>query len=153
GASGPVVGAASPDPRLRGRRAISILDRDAGRTSHPAQRAATGTPLRGAGPRAARRRRRVVAASGGRPRAARPLGRGPGGGRRAGRYGLARYRGLGERGAQETLAPVRPSGDAVISREDVEHVARLARLHLSDDELTRIQAQLSGILGYIDKLR
>jgi aspartyl-tRNA(Asn)/glutamyl-tRNA(Gln) amidotransferase subunit C len=41
----------------------------------------------------------------------------------------------------------------VISREDVEHVARLARLHLSDDELTRIQAQLTGILGYIDKLR
>ena len=41
----------------------------------------------------------------------------------------------------------------MISREDVEHVARLARLHLSDDELTRIQAQLSGILGYIDKLR
>jgi aspartyl-tRNA(Asn)/glutamyl-tRNA(Gln) amidotransferase subunit C len=41
----------------------------------------------------------------------------------------------------------------VISREDVEHVARLARLHLSDEERARIQDQLSGILGYIDKLR
>jgi aspartyl-tRNA(Asn)/glutamyl-tRNA(Gln) amidotransferase subunit C len=41
----------------------------------------------------------------------------------------------------------------VISREDVEHVARLARLHLSDEERARMQDQLSGILAYIDKLR
>jgi aspartyl-tRNA(Asn)/glutamyl-tRNA(Gln) amidotransferase subunit C len=40
----------------------------------------------------------------------------------------------------------------VITRADVEHVARLARLALTPDELERMQAQLSGILEYIDKL-
>jgi aspartyl-tRNA(Asn)/glutamyl-tRNA(Gln) amidotransferase subunit C len=35
---------------------------------------------------------------------------------------------------------------AGISREDVLHVARLARLELSDDEVTRFQEQLSAIL-------
>jgi aspartyl-tRNA(Asn)/glutamyl-tRNA(Gln) amidotransferase subunit C len=41
----------------------------------------------------------------------------------------------------------------VISREDVEHVARLARLALSEAEAERMRDQLSGILAYIDKLR
>jgi aspartyl-tRNA(Asn)/glutamyl-tRNA(Gln) amidotransferase subunit C len=41
----------------------------------------------------------------------------------------------------------------VISREDVEHVARLARLALSDAEIERMREQLSGILAYIDTLR
>jgi len=41
----------------------------------------------------------------------------------------------------------------VISRQDVEHVARLARLALSDADLERMREQLNGILGYIDKLR
>jgi aspartyl-tRNA(Asn)/glutamyl-tRNA(Gln) amidotransferase subunit C len=41
----------------------------------------------------------------------------------------------------------------VISRADVEHVARLARLALDDAELERMRAQLSGILAYIDTLR
>jgi aspartyl-tRNA(Asn)/glutamyl-tRNA(Gln) amidotransferase subunit C len=41
----------------------------------------------------------------------------------------------------------------VIRREDVEHVARLTRLHLTPDETERMQAQLSGILAYIDTLR
>ena len=41
----------------------------------------------------------------------------------------------------------------MISREDVEHVARLARLELNDDELERMREQLNAILGYIDKLR
>ena len=40
-----------------------------------------------------------------------------------------------------------------ISREDVQHVARLARLELSADDLVRMQAELSNILAYIDKLR
>lgn len=40
-----------------------------------------------------------------------------------------------------------------ISREDVQHVARLARLELSEPELVRMQAELSNILAYIDKLR
>jgi aspartyl-tRNA(Asn)/glutamyl-tRNA(Gln) amidotransferase subunit C len=41
----------------------------------------------------------------------------------------------------------------VISREDVEHVARLSRLALSDAEVERMREQLSGILAYIDTLR
>lgn len=41
----------------------------------------------------------------------------------------------------------------MISREDVEHVARLSRLALSDTEIERMREQLSGILAYIDKLR
>ncbi|HXD98016.1 MAG TPA: Asp-tRNA(Asn)/Glu-tRNA(Gln) amidotransferase subunit GatC [Candidatus Acidoferrum sp.] len=41
----------------------------------------------------------------------------------------------------------------MISREDVEHVARLARLALSEAEVERMREQLSGILAYIDTLR
>jgi aspartyl-tRNA(Asn)/glutamyl-tRNA(Gln) amidotransferase subunit C len=40
----------------------------------------------------------------------------------------------------------------MISRADVEHVARLARLQLGEAELERMREQLSGILGYDDKL-
>ena len=35
---------------------------------------------------------------------------------------------------------------------DVEHVARLARLTLSDEETERMRQQLGRILGYIEKL-
>jgi aspartyl-tRNA(Asn)/glutamyl-tRNA(Gln) amidotransferase subunit C len=41
----------------------------------------------------------------------------------------------------------------MISRQDVEHIARLSRLALSEAELERMQEQLSGILAYIDTLR
>ena len=41
---------------------------------------------------------------------------------------------------------------ASISRDDVLHVARLARLHLSDEEVDRLQAQLSNILEAIETL-
>ncbi len=41
----------------------------------------------------------------------------------------------------------------MIERKDVEHVARLSRLHLADEELERMRAQLDKILTYIDKLR
>mgnify|MGYP003579026448 FL=1 len=40
-----------------------------------------------------------------------------------------------------------------ISPGDGRHVARLARLALSDDELERMRAEMSAILGYMDKLR
>ena len=40
----------------------------------------------------------------------------------------------------------------MISREQVEHVARLARLGLSDDEIGRMQEQLSRILEAIAAL-
>jgi aspartyl-tRNA(Asn)/glutamyl-tRNA(Gln) amidotransferase subunit C len=36
-----------------------------------------------------------------------------------------------------------------LSREDVEHVAALARLGLTDDEVERMRDQLSSILGHI----
>jgi aspartyl-tRNA(Asn)/glutamyl-tRNA(Gln) amidotransferase subunit C len=40
-----------------------------------------------------------------------------------------------------------------LSRSDVEHVAHLARLHLTDDEIDRMQTQLSNILEAIETLR
>jgi aspartyl-tRNA(Asn)/glutamyl-tRNA(Gln) amidotransferase subunit C len=40
----------------------------------------------------------------------------------------------------------------MITREAVEHVARLARLALSDAELERMRAELSTILAHIDTL-
>jgi aspartyl-tRNA(Asn)/glutamyl-tRNA(Gln) amidotransferase subunit C len=42
---------------------------------------------------------------------------------------------------------------ASISRADVEHVAHLARLHLDDEEIDRMQTQLSNILEAIETLR
>jgi aspartyl-tRNA(Asn)/glutamyl-tRNA(Gln) amidotransferase subunit C len=41
---------------------------------------------------------------------------------------------------------------AKITRAEVEHVARLARLELTEDEKERMTAQLDAILGYMDKL-
>ncbi len=40
-----------------------------------------------------------------------------------------------------------------LSREDVEHIALLARLHLTDEEKERYREQLSNILDYISKLQ
>lgn len=40
-----------------------------------------------------------------------------------------------------------------ISLEDVDHVARLARLELSAADKERMRSELDGILSYIDKLR
>ena len=39
-----------------------------------------------------------------------------------------------------------------ITREEVRHVARLARLALSDDEAGRLVGQLSAILDYVKQL-
>jgi aspartyl-tRNA(Asn)/glutamyl-tRNA(Gln) amidotransferase subunit C len=41
---------------------------------------------------------------------------------------------------------------AGISRDEVLHVARLARLELSDDEVARFQEQLSEILDAVSKV-
>jgi aspartyl-tRNA(Asn)/glutamyl-tRNA(Gln) amidotransferase subunit C len=41
----------------------------------------------------------------------------------------------------------------MIDRATVEHVARLARLGLTDQEMTRMQEQLSRILEAIEQLR
>jgi aspartyl-tRNA(Asn)/glutamyl-tRNA(Gln) amidotransferase subunit C len=40
----------------------------------------------------------------------------------------------------------------VIDRKDVEHVARLARLALTEAELERMRVELAAILQYIEKL-
>jgi aspartyl-tRNA(Asn)/glutamyl-tRNA(Gln) amidotransferase subunit C len=40
----------------------------------------------------------------------------------------------------------------MIDREQVLHVARLARLDLSDDEVERMSGELTGILGHIEKI-
>ncbi len=39
-----------------------------------------------------------------------------------------------------------------ISKNEVEHVANLARLNLSDSELETMTGQLDNILSYVDKL-
>ena len=41
---------------------------------------------------------------------------------------------------------------AVIDRATVEHVAKLSRLALTEDELALFQRQLSDIVSYFDKL-
>ncbi len=40
-----------------------------------------------------------------------------------------------------------------ITRNDVEHVARLARLRFSEDQLEVFTSQLNDILAYFDKLQ
>ena len=40
-----------------------------------------------------------------------------------------------------------------ISKEEVEHVAKLARLEVSEDEKAMFARQLSGILTYMDQLK
>jgi aspartyl-tRNA(Asn)/glutamyl-tRNA(Gln) amidotransferase subunit C len=40
----------------------------------------------------------------------------------------------------------------VIDREQVKHVARLARLSLTEDEESRMTEQLSGILEHVEKI-
>ena len=40
----------------------------------------------------------------------------------------------------------------MIDREQVLHVARLARLRLTDDEVTRMAGELSTILDHIEKI-
>jgi len=41
---------------------------------------------------------------------------------------------------------------AKISRQDVEHVARLSRLKLSDEEKSQYTQELGAILEYVDEL-
>jgi aspartyl-tRNA(Asn)/glutamyl-tRNA(Gln) amidotransferase subunit C len=40
----------------------------------------------------------------------------------------------------------------VIDRDQVLHVARLARLELTDDELERMAGELSGILDHVERM-
>jgi aspartyl-tRNA(Asn)/glutamyl-tRNA(Gln) amidotransferase subunit C len=41
----------------------------------------------------------------------------------------------------------------MLSREEVDHVARLARLELSDAEADRMASELSHVLEHIDRIR
>ena len=41
----------------------------------------------------------------------------------------------------------------LLSKEQVEHIAKLARLSLTDDEIVRFQEQLSSILAYFQQLK
>lgn len=43
--------------------------------------------------------------------------------------------------------------DKYISRQDVEYVAKLARLAISEEEAKKMEGQLGRILGYIAKLK
>jgi len=41
----------------------------------------------------------------------------------------------------------------MISKEEVEHIAKLARLELNDKEIEKMQKDLTAILGYFDLLK
>ncbi|NQU82522.1 MAG: Asp-tRNA(Asn)/Glu-tRNA(Gln) amidotransferase subunit GatC [Parcubacteria group bacterium] len=41
----------------------------------------------------------------------------------------------------------------MISKEEVEHIAKLARLELTESELKKMQNDLAGILDYVDVLQ
>jgi len=41
----------------------------------------------------------------------------------------------------------------MLTKEDVEHVADLARINLTQDEIIKYQAQLGAILNYMEKLK
>ena len=41
----------------------------------------------------------------------------------------------------------------MLSKEEVKHIAKLARLGLSEKEITKFQKELSSILGYVEKLK
>jgi aspartyl-tRNA(Asn)/glutamyl-tRNA(Gln) amidotransferase subunit C len=48
---------------------------------------------------------------------------------------------------------VTDAGPAQISREDVAHLARLARIAMTDDELDALAAQLDVILGAVARVQ
>lgn len=41
----------------------------------------------------------------------------------------------------------------MISKEEVRHIAKLARLGITEEEAEEFQGELSSILGYIEKLK
>jgi len=41
----------------------------------------------------------------------------------------------------------------MLEEKDIKHIAKLARLELSEDELEKYGKELSDILGYIDQLK
>ena len=62
-------------------------------------------------------------------------------------------RALSVRGAPRAVPPPRTRLERpMIDREQVLHVARLARLELSDDEVEQMATELSGILAHVDRM-
>lgn len=59
---------------------------------------------------------------------------------------------MGDIGAACGAGPP-PTLRGVIEREQVLHVARLARLALTDEEVERMSGELDAILGHIEQLR
>jgi len=41
----------------------------------------------------------------------------------------------------------------MISKEEIKHIAKLARIELKDEEVLRFQKELSSILDYIEQLK
>ncbi|MBU0722429.1 Asp-tRNA(Asn)/Glu-tRNA(Gln) amidotransferase subunit GatC [Patescibacteria group bacterium] len=41
----------------------------------------------------------------------------------------------------------------MLSKQEIQHIAKLARLDLTDDELKKYGSQLSDVLNYIDQLK
>lgn len=41
----------------------------------------------------------------------------------------------------------------MISREEIQKLANLSRLKLSDEEIVRMQTEMTSILAYVDKLK
>jgi len=41
----------------------------------------------------------------------------------------------------------------MLSREEVKHIAKLARLGLSEEEITKFRKELSSIFNYVEKLK
>jgi aspartyl-tRNA(Asn)/glutamyl-tRNA(Gln) amidotransferase subunit C len=41
----------------------------------------------------------------------------------------------------------------MLTEQEVQHIAKLAKLKLSDAEVTKFSTQLSGILSYVDQLK
>lgn len=40
----------------------------------------------------------------------------------------------------------------MLTKEEVEHIAKLARLHLTENEIEKFTTQLQNVLGYVDIL-
>jgi aspartyl-tRNA(Asn)/glutamyl-tRNA(Gln) amidotransferase subunit C len=56
--------------------------------------------------------------------------------------------------AAETTSPDSTPPDAGrISLDEVRHVAKLARLELTDEEITTLQGELSALLEHVDRVR
>ncbi|MGC9960695.1 MAG: Asp-tRNA(Asn)/Glu-tRNA(Gln) amidotransferase subunit GatC [Acidimicrobiales bacterium] len=56
--------------------------------------------------------------------------------------------------APETTSPdAGPPQSGRISLDEVRHVAKLARLELTDEEITTLQGELSALLEHVDRVR